>query len=155
PVVEDPAAEITARDLTGPDRQLLVIRGSDADPELDDELATATRAGVPVLELVLDHDPQRVSPLAQIGHAFATTEVAVDVAVWSLAINPFDQPDVQASKDATQTVLTSLAAGEPLQEADDASADAIATFAAELQAPGYLALLAYVPPSPTGAAAIE
>ncbi|MBF6620486.1 MAG: glucose-6-phosphate isomerase [Patulibacter sp.] len=156
PVVDDPGADITFRaDLTGPDRQLLVIRGSAPDPELDEELATAAKAGVPVLELVLDHDPERASPLGQLGWAFATTEVAVAVAGWALAINPFDQPDVQAAKDATQTVLSSLAAGEPLQDPADATADAIAAFASGLRAPGYLSLLAYVPPSPTGAAAIE
>jgi glucose-6-phosphate isomerase len=155
PVIDDPGAEIAVRDLTGPDRQLLVVRGSEDDPSLDAEIASAVEAGVPVLELMLDHDPERESSLAQLGWAFATTEVAVAVAGWGLAINPFDQPDVQAAKDATQAVLAELAAGGTLSPSADATADAIAEFAAGLGAPGYLALLAYVPPSPTGAAAIE
>lgn len=155
PVIDDPGAEIAVRDLTGADRQLLVVRGSEHDPSLDAEIASAVEAGVPVLELVLDHDPERESSLAQLGWAFATTEVAVAVAGWGLAINPFDQPDVQAAKDATQSVLADLADGGTLTPAADATADAIAEFVTELGAPGYLALLAYVPPSPTGAAAIE
>lgn len=155
PVIDDPGAEITVRAMTGPDRQLLVVRGSTDDPRLDAEIATAVDAGVPVLELVLDHDPQRESSLAQLGWAFATTEVAVAVAGWGLAINPFDQPDVQAAKDATQAVLADLASGGTLTPAADATADVIAEFATGLSSPGYLALLAYVPPSPTGAAAIE
>lgn len=155
PVIDDPGAEIAVRTLAGPDRQVLVVRGSEDDPELDDELAGAVEAGVPVLELVLDHDPERESSLAQLGWAFATTEVAVAVAGWGLAINPFDQPDVQAAKDATQVVLADLDDNGTLTDAADATADAIAEFASGLHAPGYLALLAYVPPSPTGAAAIE
>ncbi len=155
PVIDDPGAEIAVRDLAGPDRQLLVVRGSQDDPSLDAEIAAAVEAGVPVLELVLDHDPERASPLAQLGWAFATAEVAVAVAGWGLAINPFDQPDVQAAKDATQAVLAGLAEGGTLTPAADATADAIAELASGLSAPGYLALLAYVPPSPTGAAAIE
>ncbi len=155
PVIDDPGAEVTARDLTGPDRQLLVVRGSGPDQELDDEISSAATAGVPVLELVLDHDPSRDAPLAQLGWAFATTEVAVAVAGWGLAINPFDQPDVQAAKDATQSVLAELAEGQPLHDGEEASADAIAAFVSGLAAPGYLAVLAYVPPSPTGAAAVE
>lgn len=155
PVIDDPGAEITVRAMSGPDRQLLVVRGSEDDPGLDAEIITAVEAGVPVLELVLDHDPERESSLAQLGWAFATTEVAVAVAGWGLAINPFDQPDVQAAKDATQTVLADLAADGTLTPAADATADVIAEFAAGLSSPGYLALLAYVPPSPTGAAAIE
>lgn len=155
PVIDDPGAEIAVRTLAGPDRQVLVVRGSEDDPELDDEIAGAVAAGVPVLELVLDHDPERESSLAQLGWAFATTEVAVAVAGWGLAINPFNQPDVQAAKDATQVVLADLNDNGTLTDAADATADAIAEFAAGLHAPGYLALLAYVPPSPTGAAAIE
>lgn len=155
PVIDDPGAEITVRAMAGPDRQLLVVRGSEDDPELSADVAAAVAAGVPVLELVLDHDPERESSLAQLGWAFATAEVAVAVAGWGLAINPFDQPDVQAAKDATQAVLEDLASGGTLTPAADATADVIAEFVTGLEAPGYLALLAYVPPSPTGAAAIE
>ena len=40
-----------------------------------------------------------------LGRVFLLAEIAVAVAGWGLQINPFDQPNVQQAKDATDTVL--------------------------------------------------
>ena len=40
-----------------------------------------------------------------LGRVFLLAELAVAVAGWGLAINPFDQPNVQQAKDATKRVL--------------------------------------------------
>ncbi|WP_320670421.1 hypothetical protein [Patulibacter defluvii] len=136
----------------GPDRQLLVLRAADPpggpDPTLEDELAAAAAAGVPVLELTVD------GPGA-LGAAFAAAEVAVAIAGWGLGINPFDQPDVQAAKDATQAVLAEIAAGQAVPEAPEADAGSILGLLDGLTAPGYLAILAYLPPSDGAAEAVD
>ena len=74
-------------------------------------------------------------------------ELATAAAGAELGVNPFDQPDVQAAKDATNRVLAGLERGE---EADDRREPPEA-LAAQLGALGpgdYLALLAFCPPSP-------
>lgn len=151
PVVSDPAAAESGRPITAGDRQLLVLRGPDADEELDRELDAAAAAGVPVLELVVDSGRGAAPAL---GAAFAATEVAVAVTGWGFGINPFDQPDVQAAKDATQAVLAEVAEGTPIPAAPEADPEAIREFVAGLAAPGYLAILAYLPPSAVAAAAV-
>ena len=42
---------------------------------------------------------------ADLGRVFLLAELAVAVAGWGLEINPFDQPNVQQAKDATNRVL--------------------------------------------------
>jgi hypothetical protein len=147
PVVDDPAADASALKTVGSDRQLLVLRGAADDPALEDELAEAAAAGVPILELVLDGEEA-------LGAAFAATEVAVAVVGWGLGINPFDQPDVQAAKDATKAVLTEVAGGGRIEQAPELEPDDVVRFVDGLAAPGYLAILAYLPPSANAAATI-
>ncbi|WP_210494141.1 hypothetical protein [Patulibacter sp. SYSU D01012] len=140
PVVADPESDKALGRTTSADRQLLVLRGPGEDAELDADLQASRDAGVPVLELV-------VEGAEALGAAFATTEVAVAVAGWGLGINPFDQPDVQAAKDATKAVLSDVSAGTKIPPAPEADADALRAFVAGLAAPEYLAILAYLPPS--------
>jgi glucose-6-phosphate isomerase/transaldolase/glucose-6-phosphate isomerase len=147
PVVDDPAADASALRTVGSDRQLLVLRGSADDPALEDELAEAAAAGVPILELVLDGEES-------LGAAFAATEVAVAVVGWGLGINPFDQPDVQAAKDATKAVLTEVSGGGTIEQAPELEPEDVVRFVDGLAAPGYLAILAYLPPSANAAATI-
>lgn len=132
----------------GPDRQLLVLRSGTPDEALERDLQAAADAGVPVLELQVD------GPGA-LGAAFAATEVAVAVVGWGLAINPFDQPDVQAAKDATKAVLAEVAGGTAIEPAPDADAAAVLALTDGLAAPGYLAILAYLPPSDGASAALD
>jgi hypothetical protein len=65
------------------------------------------------------------------------------VAGWVLEVNPFDQPNVQEAKDATQRVLE---AGD-LPEIEDASDDALRELIGAAEPPHYLAILGFVQPS--------
>lgn len=144
PVVDDPDAEDGGLPTVAADRQLLVLRGPGEDAALEAELAESTAAGVPVLELVVDGD-------GALGAAFAAAEVATAVVGWGLGINPFDQPDVQAAKDATKAVLAEVATGTSIPAADEATVESVLGFVEALGAPEYLAILAYLPPSASAA----
>jgi glucose-6-phosphate isomerase len=99
----------------------------------------------------------------ELGAEFFRWEFATAVAGHLLGINAFDQPDVQAAKDATKRVLAELAAGGELpgprvwlrQQRD---VGAVAAVLRELLAgagPGrYVALQAYLDPAPAVEAAL-
>jgi glucose-6-phosphate isomerase len=99
----------------------------------------------------------------ELGAEFFRWEMATAVAGHLLGINAFDQPDVQAAKDATRRVLAELAAGGELpaprawlrHERDVAP---VAALLRELLAgvgPGqYVALQAYLDPAPAVEAAL-
>jgi transaldolase / glucose-6-phosphate isomerase len=77
------------------------------------------------------------------------------VAGWTLGINPFDQPNVQEAKDATNQVLDEFKSTGSLPdvpEADDAALRALFSRAAP---PHYVALMGYVQPSERFDAAVE
>ncbi|HEV2770456.1 MAG TPA: hypothetical protein VGV40_09765 [Solirubrobacteraceae bacterium] len=78
-----------------------------------------------------------------LGRLFFTTEVATAVAGWALEVNPFDQPDVQATKDAIVDILGDL----PLPDEGEAGDEDLRALL-DAQPPAYLALLAFVAPSP-------
>jgi transaldolase / glucose-6-phosphate isomerase len=87
----------------------------------------------------------------QLGAQFLLWEYAIAVVGRLLGINPFDQPDVEASKIATRKLTSefeatgSLPAEEPLR-VDDADFDrAVAQHLAQIGAGDYAALLAYLP----------
>jgi len=67
------------------------------DPALDAGAARLAAAGHPVLQITL-HDP------VQIGQLFYVWEFATAVAGAMLRVNPFDQPDVEASKIKTRAL---------------------------------------------------
>ena len=79
---------------------------------------------------------------------FFRWEFATAVIGHILAINPFDQPDVEAAKDLTRSLLA-----DPRSAALEPSHAALEPLLAELPAlvsrhrPSYIALLAYLPPS--------
>ncbi|MEV4419590.1 glucose-6-phosphate isomerase [Patulibacter sp. NPDC049589] len=147
PVVDDPAADHGRLPTVSSDRQLLVLRGTEDDAELTAAIEESTAAGVPVLELIVAGD-------GALGAAFAAAEVATAVVGWGLGINPFDQPDVQAAKDATKVVLAEVADGTPIPGADEVDPAAVLAFVDGLAAPEYLAILAYLPPSADAAAEV-
>ena len=78
-----------------------------------------------------------------LGRLFFVTEVATAIAGHELGLNPFDQPDVQAAKDATNEVLSAV----PLPEVEQAG-DGELRALLDARPPAYLALLAFVAPSP-------
>jgi len=97
----------------GDDRFFVYIaaRGDEADPQLA-QLDALEAAGHPVMRLAAI-DPH------DLGALFFRWEIATAVAGGILGIDPFDQPDVEASKIATRRLLASngpAAAGEPLAQ---------------------------------------
>jgi glucose-6-phosphate isomerase/transaldolase/glucose-6-phosphate isomerase len=82
-----------------------------------------------------------------LGREFFRWELATAVAGTILAIDPFDQPDVQAAKDRTNEVLAS---GDPELEPCSSPAELY-----ELAAPGdYVCIQAFIEPGPTADATI-
>jgi glucose-6-phosphate isomerase len=81
-----------------------------------------------------------------LGELFFTWELATAVAGWVLEINPFDQPNVQEAKDATQRVLEE---GPPALDPGDVDA-----LLAGVAPPRYVAIMAYLPYSDVVEAAV-
>jgi transaldolase / glucose-6-phosphate isomerase len=112
------------------------LRGSDETARLR-ELAGA---GHPVVDLVLE-DP------LDLGEIFYVWEIATAIAGAVLGVNPFDQPNVQESKDNTRRLLDehvtsgSMAGGGGRAGVDDA--EAIGALLARVQPGDYVALTQY------------
>src|SRR4029077_20110060 len=88
-------------------------RGDDPSNDTHARVQADPRAGHPVITV-----PTR-GP-ADLGRLFLLAELAVAVAGWGLQINPFDQPNVQQAKDATNRVLGSFEETLALPEIADA-----------------------------------
>jgi transaldolase / glucose-6-phosphate isomerase len=92
--------EVGSPGVYGADRLFIYMRlDSDADPSQDAAVDALEHAGHPVVRI-------DVADTYDIGQEFFRWEMAVAVAGSLIGINPFDQPDVEASKVATR-VLTS------------------------------------------------
>jgi hypothetical protein len=146
------------------DRLFVYLRAVGADnARLDAAVSELSGAGQPVVTIEVE--------AAAVGQEFFRWEVATAVAGALIGINPFDQPDVEASKVATRGLTSayerdgSLPAEQPLASdgvlslfCDAANADALTAAAggartvdallsahlARLSAGDYFALLAYV-----------
>jgi transaldolase / glucose-6-phosphate isomerase len=102
----------------GDDRLFVHLKlKSDPDSFQDDTVDTMERAGQPVVRI-------SVSDLYNLGQEFFRWEIATAVAGSIIGINPFDQPDVEASKVATKKLTEeyersgSLPAETPIFEAE-------------------------------------
>jgi hypothetical protein len=81
-----------------------------------------------------------------LGAEFFRWEFATAVAGTILGINPFDQPNVQAAKDATERLLREYITSGHLPEVK--AADSIAGLLAEVEKGKYFAIMAYVRQTP-------
>jgi transaldolase / glucose-6-phosphate isomerase len=87
-------------DVYAQDRLFVYIRlTSEADAKQDEAMAEVERAGHPVVRIA-------VAERYHIGQEFFRWEFATAVAGAILGIDPFDQPDVEASKDKTRELTT-------------------------------------------------
>ncbi|HEX7086627.1 MAG TPA: bifunctional transaldolase/phosoglucose isomerase [Vicinamibacterales bacterium] len=152
-------------DAYGPDRLFAYIRlESDANDERDAAVEALVRAGRPVMRV-------DVEDLYGLAAEFFRWEFATAVAGAVLGINPFDQPDVEASKVETRKLTAeierhgelppetpALVDGRLTLFADGRNADALSSAArgataaawmsahlARIGAGDYFAVLAYVP----------
>jgi transaldolase / glucose-6-phosphate isomerase len=113
------AEPLGAPEVYGNDRVFVSMRLSgEEDRDQEAALAALERAGHPVVRIIL-------ADRYHIAQQFFHWELATAVAGSILGINPFDQPDVEASKDRTRQLTTAyeesgaLPAGEPsIREGD-------------------------------------
>jgi transaldolase/glucose-6-phosphate isomerase len=134
PVVGEP---LGAPAVYGGDRLFvaMTLAGED-DPDTVSRLDALEAAGHPVVRLSMRNR-------LDLGGEFFRWQLATAVAGAILRVNPFDQPNVAESKRNTERVL----ADRPALAAP-ASRDAVDAFLAGIRPGHYLALLAYLPPSP-------
>ena len=129
----------------GEDRLFVYLRlETDPDPAQDAAIDAIKRAGHPVAQI-------SVLEVYNLGQEFFRWEIATAVAGSIIGINPFDQPDVEASKVATKKLTEeyertgSLPAETPMFEADgfklfadDKNADALNEKVRDHSLSGYL-----------------
>lgn len=139
PVAQEP---VLAPSMYGSDRVFVYLRLKGANNQtLDRRVHALTRAGHPVLTFPL-------RDRYDLGAEFFRWEFATAVAGHLLGIQPFDQPNVQESKDNTRRVLDGYQRTGRLPEpVVSSAAEAALQLAAQLHAGAYVAILAYTTPS--------
>jgi transaldolase / glucose-6-phosphate isomerase len=110
------------------------------DPAGEERMAALAAAGHPVITIPTE-GPE------DLGRVFLLAEIAVAVAGWGLAINPFDQPNVQQAKDATNRVLEGFEKSGELPAVADASEAELRELLLGAGPPDYIALMGYLQPS--------
>jgi transaldolase / glucose-6-phosphate isomerase len=152
PVAEEP---LLGPESYGPDRVFLVLTDpTSQDPEAELALSQLAQAGHPLIEIPTQgaHD---------LGRIFMLAELCVAVAGWGLAINPFDQPNVQEAKDATAKVLAQIEMRSPPTHSPptqspptrapapppDATEQELRELIGAATPPSYVALMGYMQPS--------
>jgi hypothetical protein len=156
PIVQEPLAAVSAY---GNDRVFVSISVGPIQDETKLKIKALEAAGHPVVYRTL-------ADVYDLGAEFFLWEMATAFAGWRLGINPFDQPNVQESKDATKALLEKYAREGRLDEqkalvsdgqlsvyaGGDSSAlslsgsvaDALRAHLAKIKPGDYFALLAYV-----------
>jgi transaldolase/glucose-6-phosphate isomerase len=154
----------------GDDRLFISIAVGRLDSETESKLKALEAAGHPVVYRTL-------TDLYDLGEEFFLWEFATAFAGWRLGINPFDQPNVQESKDATKELLEAFKREGKLPEqptlvseggltiyADDStraalpSGSALEALKSHLSRAGagdYIALLNYIEETPENEAVIQ
>lgn len=139
PVVGEP---IGPSSVYGSDRVFVDIRLA-GDGSRDAALSDLREASHPVVTLEL-------RDRYDLGGQFFLWEMATAVAGHRLGIHPFNQPDVEAAKVLARDMVAQYAAtGElPAEETAPLTPQALRTFLEQAQDGDYVALQAYVPPTP-------
>jgi transaldolase/glucose-6-phosphate isomerase len=140
PIEGEPALPPSAY---GPDRFFVRFDTGPGDAEARVRLQALAAAGHPTARL-------RLADAYELGGEMLRWEVATAAAGAALGVNPFDQPDVESAKQLARQAMAGGGGGAdvPTLAADDLEAvdlDAVLGLAR----PGdYLAILAYLPPTP-------
>lgn len=166
PVVAEPLGPPS---VYGKDRIFVSISVGTQDT-VKSKLRALEDAGHPVVY-------RSLSDLYDLGAEFFLWEMATAFAGWRLQINPFDQPNVQESKDATKALLdkyaregklpeqTPIASDDQLSiyggdeagvsQASNSIREALRVHCSKIKAGDYVALLAYVEETPETEAALQ
>src|SRR5882672_7661431 len=167
PVVGEPLGPVSAY---GNDRVFVSISvgaPGDETKETKSKLEALKAAGHPVVY-------RSLGETYDLGAEFFLWEMATAFAGWRLGINPFDQPNVQESKDKTKALLDEYAREGKLPEQTPLASDsqlsvyagseagasgsvreALQKHCAKIKAGDYVALLAYVEETPEIEAAMQ
>jgi glucose-6-phosphate isomerase len=162
PVVAEPLGEPSSY---GTDRLFVSISVGEPGGENLTKLKTLEAAGHPVVY-------RSLNDLHDLGAEFFLWEFATAVAGWRLRINPFDQPNVQESKDATKSILeTYKRAGKLEEQTPLASSDSLSIYSdkadggtveevlsehySTIKNGDYVALLAYIEETPATESALQ
>jgi hypothetical protein len=133
PVTGEPMLE---RQSYGDDRLFIYIKlRDDIDKAKDKWVKDIESSGQPVVTIELDN-------IFELGSEFFRWEFATSVVGVLMGINPFDQPDVQSSKKATENILRSYESAKVLPDFEkEIYADYILN---NINSGDYLAILAYL-----------
>jgi glucose-6-phosphate isomerase len=119
PVADEPLGDPS---VYGEDRLFIHLRyGPEEDTALERGVEALRRAGHPVVTI-------RVDDLLDLGQEFFRWEIATATAGAILGINPFDQPNVQESKDNTDRLLAVVRTKGRLPEDTPALIEGILSF---------------------------
>lgn len=147
PVAQEP---VLSPAQYGSDRFFVYLRLKGANNQtMDRQVQALVRAGHPVLTVAL-------RDRYDLGAEFFRWEYATAVAGHLLGIQPFDQPNVQESKDNTRRVLDGYqTAGRLPEPVVSSPKDAVVGLSGQVQAGSYVAILAYTTPTKPFEAAIR
>ena len=144
PVAQEPTVAPSAY---GQDRVFVALRlDGDANEKLDRQVAALKRAGHPVVQL-------RLRDRFDLGAEFFRWELATAIAGHYLRIHPFDQPNVQESKDNTKRILEQWEREGHLPAIK--SNGTLEELCAAIRPGNYVAVLAYLRPSAKVDAALK
>ena len=156
PVVGEPLGDVA---IYADDRLFVSVSVGPLSEETSARLKRLEAAGHPVVY-------RNLPDVYHLGAEFFLWEFATAFAGWRLGINPFDQPNVQESKDATRQLLEKFKRDGKLEEqkplaADDqitlfgapdagsgSVSDVLRGFCAKIKPGDYVALLAYIQETP-------
>ena len=166
PVVGEPPGAVSDY---GNDRLFVSISVGPAGDETNSRLKALEAAGHPVVY-------RSLADVYDLGAEFFLWEMATAFAGWRLGINPFDQPNVQESKDATKALLEKYKQDGKFAEQPPLASDgqltiygggevgastalsvpeALREHCAKIKPGDYVALLSYVEETPSVEAAIQ
>jgi transaldolase / glucose-6-phosphate isomerase len=150
PIVGEP---LGPPDVYGKDRLFVYLR-LDGDETHDQTVSALEQAGYPVVT-------QRVHNAYDIGREMFRWEYSTAIAGALLRINPFDQPNVQESKDITNRLLDvckeegKMPDGVSLDPQDESLAAKLAEFLGTPETFSYLAFNAFIDPSSENEAILQ
>jgi hypothetical protein len=144
PVVNEPELSV---EQYGNDRFFVCLRlEGDDNRETDGATERLKQAGRPLVVL-------RMNDTYDLGAEFFRWELATAVAGAVLGVNPFDQPDVQASKTATTRMLRQYS--PTLRLLVDEPSDTLGHLVMSAREGDYLAVMAYLHETPEVDAALQ
>jgi len=123
PVVGEPLGSVSSY---GNDRLFVSLSVGTLDKETKSQLKALEDAGHPIIF-------RSLTDIYDLGAEFFLWEMATAFAAWRMRINPFDQPNVQESKDATKALLEVFAREGKLPEQSPVAGDGPLTVYADDQ----------------------